>query len=241
MQKKQNEIVEEQRRAREEFLRLKKMQQGEIEPEAKPSEVAIVPKTFGDKVKNFWYHYKIQAIVAAVLIFVLAAGTVQCMTREKYDFEVMYFAYQPILDTQVDKIEEYFEKYATDVNGDGEVNVNVINCGVSDSDKDASRVTMFSKVQSIMTAEKSVVVYLVDDKAIEYFDNALDYSIFAIEPHPLNEEFYKQTEVSKLKLPEGLSVGLRIIKGTTFEGDEKAEEAFSEGKKVIEKIKKQSD
>ena len=40
-----NEILEEQRRAREEFLELKKMQSGEMKAPPKPSEVAIVPKT----------------------------------------------------------------------------------------------------------------------------------------------------------------------------------------------------
>lgn len=238
---KRNEIIEEQRRAREEFLRLKKMQQGEIEPEAKPSEVAIVPETFSEKSKNFWYHYKVHAILTFCIIIVLAITTVQCITREKYDFEIMYFAYTPALDVEMDKIEQYFEKYTEDVNGDGEINVNVINCSVSDNNKDATRVTMLSKVQSIMAAEKNVVVYLVDQKAIKYFDNALDYSIFAEGPYALGDDFYDATAIESFKLPEGLSVGLRIIEGTTFQGDREAESAYLSGQKMLDKIKQQND
>ena len=43
-EKKTNEILEEQRRARQEFLDLKKMQQGEMEAPPKPSEVAMPKK-----------------------------------------------------------------------------------------------------------------------------------------------------------------------------------------------------
>ncbi len=243
MAEKRNEIMEEQRKAREEFLRLKKMQQGEIEPERKPSEVAIVPKTFGEKFKNFWYHYKVHTIIAAFLVVFIAVATVQCATRKKYDYEVMYFAYAVAVDVQMEKIEEYLQNYAEDVNGDGEVNVRVINCGVADSNKDVSRMTMYSKVQSIIAAEKSVTVYIVDEKAMDYFENAFDFSIFAEQPHPLSKDFYEATKVvigEEITLPKGLAVGVRIIEDTAFEGDEEAEAAFSAGKKLIENIKKQN-
>ena len=42
-----NEILEEQRRARQEFSELKKMQNGEMAAPPKPSEVAIVPNVKG--------------------------------------------------------------------------------------------------------------------------------------------------------------------------------------------------
>lgn len=241
MSEKRNEIMEEQRKAREEFLRLKKMQRGEIEPEAKPSEVAVVPNTFSEKTKNFWYHYKLHTLLTAFIVIVLAITITQCATREKYDLEVMYFAYTPAIDVEMDKVEQYLEGFTTDVDGDGEVNVKVINCSVSDNNKDVSNVTMLSKVQSILAAEKSVVVYIVDDKALEYFEKAFDFNIFAAGPYALDEKFYKATEIEGIRLPEGLSIGVRIVKGTTFEGDDEAITAFTEGQKLIEKIKKQSD
>ena len=49
-----NPIIAEQRRAREEFLKLKRMQSGEIPTEPKPSEIAVKPKTFTEKLKNIW-------------------------------------------------------------------------------------------------------------------------------------------------------------------------------------------
>ncbi len=239
MSDKRNEIMEEQRKAREEYIKLKKMQQGELAPQPKPSEVAITPKTFKEKLNNFWYHYKIHTILAGFLVAVLGICITQCTTRPKYDFGVMYFAYETALDTQTQAIADYFEQFAKDINGDGEVNINVINCSVTDSNKDPSRFTMFSKVQAVLAAEETVSVYVVDEKAIEYFENALDISVFAEKPMPLSEEFYKKTTIGDFTLPKGLSIGLRTIKGTTFEDDEKAVSAHKAGQKFIDKIKKQ--
>lgn len=239
MSKKSNEIMEEQRRAREEYIKLKKMQQGELSPEAKPSEVAVAPKTFSEKWANFWYHYKIHTILICFIIAVLAISITQCATRPNYDFEIMYFAYETALDPQTQAIGEYFEKYAEDINGDGVVNIKVINCSVNDSQKDPSRFTVFSKVQAILAAEEKVSVYVVDEKAIEYFNDALDGSIFEEKPLPLGDEFYEKTAMGDYNLPDGLMVGTRVIKGTTFEGSEKAIQANKASKKLIEKIKKQ--
>ena len=55
-EKNENEIIQEQRKARKAFLELKKMQNGEMDAGPKPSDVAIVPKTFWEKFKHFWYY-----------------------------------------------------------------------------------------------------------------------------------------------------------------------------------------
>lgn len=241
MSEKRNEIMEEQRRAREEYIKLKKMQQGELAPQAKPSEVAVAPKTFREKLVNFWYHYKIHTILVSFIIVVLAMSITQCATRPKYDFEIMYFAHKTALDSQTQAIGDYFEKFAEDINGDGKVNIKVINCSINDSQKDPSRFTIFSKIQAIIAAEENVSVYVVDEKAIKYFDDALDISIFTEKPTPLGNDFYEKTAVGDYFLPEGLSVGLRIIEGTTFENKENAVSAHKAGEKFMEKFKKQGD
>ena len=240
MSRNKNDIIEEQRKAREEFLSLKKMQQGEIEPEAKPSEFVLKPKTFSGKLQNFWYHFKFQTILTLMFAVIIAIVVAQCSTRERFDFSVLYFTYTPTMDAQLDSVEKYFEKYATDIDGNGEVNIQVVNCSVSDSNRDAGRNTMFAKVQSILVAEHSTVLYIIDDKAQQYFDNAFDYSIFVEEPFKLGEEFYEQAIDEKLPLPKDLMLGLRIIKNTGFEGNEEAEKTFLESQKVLEKIKQQN-
>lgn len=236
MSEKRNEIIEQQRKARQEFINLKKMQNGEKEPELMPCEVEIKPKTFKEKAVNFWYHYKFSAILCLMLAIFITIATVQCASREKYDFKVMYFTFNPVLDVQLEKAETYFEKYAKDIDNNGEVNVKIINCSLSDDSNNISRNAVFSKVQSIISAEYTTVLYIIDPKAKQYFENALGYSIFAEEPIVLSDDFYNISELKE----KDLMLGIRIIKNTTFEGEEKAEEAYKEGNRVLQEIKKLS-
>jgi hypothetical protein len=238
---KRNEIIEEQRKAREEFLKLKKMQQNEIAPEPKPSEIEKKPETFSEKVANFWYHFKAQTIIAVFLVVVIAILTAQCATREKYDMTVLYFAYSVANDAQIQKMEEYFEQYAQDVDGNGEVNVCVMNCSFNPQNKDPNyRNVSFVKVQSIIAAETGVVLFVMDEEGEKYFNNAWKNSLFTEDLKPLPKDFYTATKIEKLTFPEGLRMGLRKIEGTAFEGKEEAISAFENSEKVYEKIKKQN-
>lgn len=234
--KKKNSILEEQRRAREEFLKLKKMQKGELDPGPKPSEVAVAPKTFEEKIKNFWFHYKWHTIglVLSVSLFVFLVA--QCMSVPKYDLNVIYFTYTPIMDTQTDLIADYFEKYGKDINGDGEVNVQIVNCSISNKREDMSyRTAQLQKLQAMIASEHKAIIYITDKESIEFFSGeAFEENIFEKEPLPLGEEFYNLTESKDFgKLPEGLSVSCRKIKDTTFEKYDTAKNCHKEAMRIL--------
>ena len=241
MAEKRNDIVEEQRKARQEFLKLKQMQKGEIEPEAKPSEIGIKPTTFSEKWDNFWYHYKVHTVIAAFLVIVVSFITIQSLTREKFDISVMYFAYTPSAPAQIERAQAYFEQFAEDVNGDGKVKVKLIDCSFNSELRDMQyKHASLSKVQSILSVESETVLYLVDKPAREYFDNAFDIEIFTGELIEMGDSFYKQTAKEDLVFPEELQLGLRVLKGTTFEGKKEAEAAFKNAQKLYNEIKKQN-
>ncbi len=233
-----NEILEQQRKARENFLKLKKMQQGEIAPEPKPSEIAMKPKTFKEKIQNFWFHYKWHTITLVFMTVVISILCAQCANREEYDFEVVYFAYNTVLDAQLDSVEEYLESYATDIDGNGEVNVNIINCSFSENSTPQYKNTVLAKIQTQIVGNRLAVMYIMDDKAYEYLNNAIQGGVFPTDKLAFGEDFYNKTLTEEYgKLPEGLGVSLRLIEGTTFEGDKKVEAIYKESEKVIEKIK----
>ncbi len=233
-----NDILEEQRKARQNYLELKKMQHGEMKPEPKPSEMAIEPKTFKEKLQNFWFHYKWHSIAIIFSAIVITVLCVQCANREKYDFEAIYFAYNISMDTQLDSVEKYLEEYATDVDGDGEVNVNIINCSFAENGDMQYRNNMLSKIQTQLVGNREVVMYIMDDKAYEFLNNVVDGGVFTDNILILDEEFYNKTETKELgKLPEGIKVYLRKVKGTVLEDDKKVDAVYKEAEKIIEKIK----
>ena len=72
--KKVSDTIAQQRKARQDFLELKKMQSGEMDAGPKPSETEIKPQTFKEKAENYWFHHKwhtIGGIFAIVSIIIL--------------------------------------------------------------------------------------------------------------------------------------------------------------------------
>lgn len=238
--KKTNEILEEQRRARQEFLKLKQMQQGEIAPEPKPSEVAYVPRTFSEKLSNFWFQYKLAVISIVVTVALLAVLISQCASRVDYDLEILYFTYSPTLDYQTKQMAEYFEKFTPDVNGDGEVNVAVLNCSISKDNRDVQyRNTVFTKVQTVMVGNEKSLLSILDPESLKYFDGIkMEGGIFESEPFELGDDFYEAIKTEKLQeLPKEFSVYLRKISGTAIAKNKDVEKYLKASKELLENLK----
>ena len=173
------------------------------------------------------------------LLFVIVFSTVQCANRERYDYQVVYLAYNACLDVQLDKVEEYLEKYATDIDGDGNVNALVINCSFDETGNRQYRSDMLAKAQTQIVGNRDAVMYIVDEGAYEYLQSTIDGGIFENQPLILDEDFYEFTESQDFgKLPKGLRIALRRLSGTTFDKSEQAKTVYEECEKIIEKIKK---
>lgn len=236
-----NDILAEQRKAREEFLRLKKMQSGEIEAGPKPSEVAFVPKTPKEKLANFWFQYKWHTIAVIASVILLTVLVAQCATRPVYDLEVVYFTYSPILDDQSAQVAEYFETFTKDLDGNGEVNVQVINCSMSDSSNDLQyRNTMLTKMQSLIVADEKALLFITDEKSIKYFDNIAKESggMFIEDPIPLGEAFYKATTTENFgSLPQGLQISCRKVSDTVLEKKSDIQKYKKESERILALLK----
>lgn len=238
MAKKKNEILEEQRRAREEFLKLKRMQQGEaVETEKK---IYLGPVTLREKAENFWYHNKWYLVLASALVIAISFMLVQCINKEKYDLEVIYFSYTATVDSQTEKIAEYFEKYGEDIDGDGNVNIQVINCSINPNIGDRKyRDSVLQKVQAhIMSGEKTLL-YVTDSESVKYFDlMETSVPLFLEETYALDQNFYDEAQVdSAPTLPEGLTVSVRNISGTLLEMKSNIQKYYDASLRLVENLK----
>lgn len=239
MDNKKNDIIEEQRRAREEFLKLKKMQKGELDAGPKPSEVALVPTTPKEKWDNFWFQYKWAVIAIASIFVVLTVLITQCASRKNPDLEIVYFSYTPVLDQQTALVGEYFESITKDINGDGEVIVQVVNCSFQNNNSNIQyRSSVLSKLQAIIAADEKALLFITDDKSIEYFNNLnADGGIFDGKPIPLGENFYKGTESEDYgPLTAKLSISIRRVSDTLLEKKEDIDKYYDESKRILNEV-----
>lgn len=239
MADKKNDILEEQRRAREEFLRLKKMQSGELDAGPKPSEVAIIPTTPKEKWDNFWFQYKWWVVAAVASFIVLSVLIVQCTSRVTPDLEIVYFSYTPVLDQQTGLVAEYFEDCAKDINGDGEVNIQVVNCSFQNNGNIQYKNSILSKLQAVIAADEKALLFITDSESIKYFENLnTDGGIFEGEPIPLGDDFYTATESEDFgALTEGLTLSIRRVSDTLLEEKEDIAKYYDESKRLIEEIR----
>ena len=80
---------------------------------------------------NFWYHNKFIVLVVMFFTIVLGFMIYSVVTRKKPDLTIMMIADND-LSQRTQEIEEFFEKYTDDVDGNGYVHVAVISIPISD-------------------------------------------------------------------------------------------------------------
>ncbi len=107
----------------DDMIQVKKIKQegGSLEgdgPKAEP----IVPKTFKEKWKNYWYHYKLQTFFAVCGVVLVSLLVYDQVTKIRYDHEMIISTKYRILSANED-MEGDLADYLNDVNGNGRVDV----------------------------------------------------------------------------------------------------------------------
>ncbi len=237
--KKGSDTLRQQRFAREEFLKLKKMQQGELEPEPKPSEVAV-KLSFKEKLKNIWYHDKIAIISVTFIIVAVAFFIAQCVSKPKYDMTVVVFSHEIAGDVNCDKMAEYLKQYCDDINGDGEVNINVINCSINiENDADQYSFANRNNVTTYFT-DATAMLYITDESSYkEMTSNEKDVPIFEGEPLKFGEDFYEfcEDDGTFSNLPKGLQISCRNLDGAQIANDKNADDYYDNAQAILKGLK----
>ena len=109
---------------------------------------------------NFWYHYKWHVIVIAFAVVFLVVAVGQMVNKEKVDVYVMYAGPTAFLPGEIYDIQDDFEDFMPDINGDGKKIVQFI---------DITLLTDGQVKEYMDEAEKAGTEYKPD---MEYISNA---------------------------------------------------------------------
>ena len=235
--KKVSETLSEQRKARQDFLELKKMQSGEAAVETAPQ--TKTPLTFKEKLQNFWFYYKVHTISIICAVLILVVGVSQCSSKTKWDMRVVYFSYSPVLDEQIKPIGTYLKKISKDLNGDGEVNIQMINCSMVPGDNNLKyNQSVLTKVQSLIATEEKAMLFIFDSDSRDYFE-AEALGDFFEEELTLGKGFYNRTKnIGYDPLPENLQIAVRRVKDTTLEKIKDSDKIHKEALRILEELEK---
>ena len=90
------------------------------------------PMTFKQKLENFWYNYKIPVIIGVAVIVVAVILGVMIASREKADYQVVLVTKGTVGQAGREEFAQMLEKYGKDLDGDGQVNVQLIQLSMTD-------------------------------------------------------------------------------------------------------------
>lgn len=240
MDERKSDTLEQRKKAQREFLELKRMQNGESAPPPKPSEESVAPRTFGEKLSNFWFHYKVHTLLVLFFAVIIAVCTHQCATRIEYDAKIILHTNKYYTSEEIGVLEEFFKPYFTDITGNGEVEVGIIDCSFNtEGTFDSSYVASLStKLQASIANDETVQLFIVDEKCHDRLNNlSQNFSEFFIEYIPLPEAAYKAAEEGGFTLPEGCIIGRRIIRGTSIENKNEIAKYEQQAEEFMNKLK----
>lgn len=195
----------------------------ELKPDPKPEP----PKTFREKWENYWYHYKwvtIGCIAGAVILAVLIG---QMLTVDRADYTMLLVTDKAYTTPQLEAMEQWMAQYGEDVDGDGKVEVEIVNCYLGATDSQTYYAN--SQVMQVHLMAGDVMLYAYEPDQYEQFihtDAVKDAHFFT----PLGEEtpglsedgtYWNWSGDSRVTgdavlstLPEELYFGVRQASGT---------------------------
>lgn len=249
--RKKDGLVEEQRKRQQELLELKKKKQ-EFEQDMESFEpeggaVAVPLKGFA-KVKHFFHYSK--GIIAFTLIvcIIMAVGFVQCAKRTKYDCTVVLYSKHYAGSNAVFNLSQILEQYCEDTNGDGEVNVLVMDCAIPDEESgmDTGRAKKTRLMAQFSNPE--AIVYIVDKACLTeldqvangvFVDDSLELPLYDGKAYQLNGSVF---DLAFENIAPGYSSEFeyflirRCVEGTAIEDSKNVEKFSEQGNRLIEKI-----
>ena len=186
MAKKKRRLTEQEQRQKEmqELIELKKMRQAAQEGRQLEQgegltfekEEELVPKTFKEKWKNYWYHYKTQTWLSLFVVVLVAWFVKDVFFGTKPDLTIGVATYTGV-SYFTDAIDEDLSAYAQDYNGDGKVVVSASESYFSMSDAEMAS-TYYQKFIAEV-AGGSELAFILDDYTYDILmDNSDGESMF---------------------------------------------------------------
>lgn len=86
------------------------------------------PQINDDKKKkwdNFWYYYKYHVLAGAFVLFCVIVFVKDMMAKVDYDYCISVIGNYPVQEEDTQVLQDWFEEHAEDLNGDGEVHVQI--------------------------------------------------------------------------------------------------------------------
>lgn len=232
------------KRIQAEKIELIKLKNGVIdESESIKEEHEQIPELHGfEKVSNFWFHHKIIILFTAFIVLVCAFIFYNTLSKDQPDLTVMMIADNGLAYRQ-EELEDFFEKYTEDINGDGKVYVSVLIAPLDNTSRDelmiANQSKFFANLQTAdcmlfitdSNTDKDIKSLMKSDLKKDFKNN--DY--ITDQGFSLNMKLFAQ-QIKFENMPNDVVLSIRQPVKTINSSLEKMEESYNEKFKVFSAI-----
>ncbi|MGN1133966.1 MAG: hypothetical protein ACI4RN_05865 [Oscillospiraceae bacterium] len=193
------------------------------------------------KLANIWYHFKWIILFVAFLILVAGYITYDTLSRTKPDLQILMVANNG-LQYREEELENFFEKYMTDINDDGEVKAEVIIAPLDKNKLDEMHTTYQNKVAGALQSGDALMLICdsnTDETVQEIFKNVKsefpDNKYITDKGLSLNMQLFAK-EIDFESLPNDVYLAIRQPAKTMNCSLEEMNEKYDINFKVFSKI-----
>ena len=234
-------------------LEMLKLKQGVVEDTHQlEAEKAIVVKPKGWKaVENFFYLNSVYIILFTIFFVIAGFLLHNLLTTKRPDMTVMALPQSGVAE-KISKFEDLFEKYTTDVNGDGKKYVSVIHIPIEPSadsfDANPSATMGYqTKFLAELQAGKTMLIISNEKCDPKLEPQTVLQDLTLIYPNnPMVTKYGLKLEGEKIKklldwedMPDGMYIGIRDPKKSFGTSQKKAQEQYDDAKEILDSLVKE--
>ena len=188
------------------------------------------------KIDNFWYYYKIHVLVVVFILFVAGVFIKDIVTKVDYDYSVAFVTEEMMTDEEISSIQSVFEREAEDLNGDGEIHVEVQNYTIPQGDS--------ADPQLVAAGQTKLTVDIQDGTRMIFFLSPGCYESYkdsGVLPADESEyiKFSDCTGYEEAGSPKELGDlmgALRLVEDTKLKKDQNKMDYYEANKELFEKF-----
>ena len=188
------------------------------------------------KIDNFWYYYKIHVLVVVFILFVAGVFIKDIVTKVDYDYSVAFVTEEMMTDEEISSIQSVLEKEAEDLNGDGEIHVEMQNYTIPQGDSaDPQLVAAGQTKLTVDIQEGTSMIFFLSPGCYE------SYKYSGVLPADESEyiKFSDCTGYEEAGSPKELGDlmgALRLVEDTKLKKDQNKMDYYEANKELFEKF-----
>lgn len=185
-------------------------------------------------IENFFYHHKTTLIVCIITALALGLVIYQSIPT-KYDYTFMIYAHLNMGMGALDEVTEQLKEYCEDVDGDGEVKLNVLLYDRESNDYNM-QMAAYVFLQTDLTDQYSSFLLITDKSTYEFIEEGWEADIFeAYKDYPVHISLKNTDLITSVAKDYGNDTEL-FISLLSMPEDKKDDEEYIERKKNAEML-----